>query len=232
MTGLSPEYLDRATPADVDVTDRVRTRYPDPTMGVPLPDAGAATAAHPLVTVGDSLTHGMSSGAVSRGETRTTGNAAPVRLHRRPPSGSPTSGSTAGTCVTACRTPQASPRPGSRRRRPTTTCSGPSRPTTATSQRAPSSARSGRPRPRSTPPAGSARTAASARWSWRTGRTTRCARSSTRTRSGLTPATTRWTERTDTPFGDPRTSRSSTAASSTPSALSTPTACCWRRCRT
>ena len=52
MTGLAPEYLDRATPADVDVTDRVRTRYPDPTLGVPLPDAGAATAAHPLVTVG------------------------------------------------------------------------------------------------------------------------------------------------------------------------------------
>ena len=68
MTGLPPEYLDRATPADVDVTDRVRTRYPDPTLGVPLPDAGADTAAHPLVTVGDSLTHGMSSGAVSRGE--------------------------------------------------------------------------------------------------------------------------------------------------------------------
>ncbi len=68
MTGLPPEYLDRATPADVDVTDRVRPRYPDPTLGVPLPDAGAATAAHPLVTVGDSLTHGMSSGAVSRGE--------------------------------------------------------------------------------------------------------------------------------------------------------------------
>ena len=54
MTGLPPEYLDRATPADVDVTDRVRTRYPDPTLGVPLPDAGADTAAHPLVTVGDS----------------------------------------------------------------------------------------------------------------------------------------------------------------------------------
>ena len=68
MTGLPPEYLDRATPADVDVTDRVRTRYPDPTLGVPLPVAAAETATHALVTVGDSLTHGMSSGAVSRGE--------------------------------------------------------------------------------------------------------------------------------------------------------------------
>ena len=64
------------------------------------------------------------------------------------------------------------------------------------------------------------------------GRTTRCARWSTRTRSGPTPATTRWTERTATPSGGPPVSPSSTAASSTPSAPSTPTACCWRRCRT
>ena len=90
------------------------------------------------------------------------GNAATVPSHR-PPRGSPTSGSTAGTCVTGCRTPPVSPQPGSPRRRLTTTCSAPSRPTTATSPRAPSSARSGRRRPRSTPPAGSARTAASAR---------------------------------------------------------------------
>jgi hypothetical protein len=62
---LPPEYLDPRTPPDVDVTDRVRVRYPDPTLGVDVPAAGADTAAHPLVTVGDSLTHGMSSGAVS-----------------------------------------------------------------------------------------------------------------------------------------------------------------------
>ena len=198
---------------DVDVTDRVRPRFPDPTLGVPLPDAGADTAAHPLVTVGDSLTHGMSSGAVSRGELAWPGMVAdclgvdlpgpayggplgglpfniegllrrlqdkfgdrlnplelvalPLELHHLvdanedywergdgavapPPSDSPTSGSTAGTCGTACRTPPASPQPGSPRRRLTTTCSGPSRPTTATSPRAPSSARSGRRRPRST----------------------------------------------------------------------------------
>ena len=66
MAVLPPEYLDANTPPDVDVTDRVRDRYPDPTLGVAVPDAAAGTAAHPLVTVGDSVTHGMSSGAVSR----------------------------------------------------------------------------------------------------------------------------------------------------------------------
>jgi hypothetical protein len=66
MAQLPPEYLDAKTPPDVDVTDRVRDRYPDPTLGVVVPDSGADGAAHPLVTVGDSLTHGMSSGAVSR----------------------------------------------------------------------------------------------------------------------------------------------------------------------
>jgi hypothetical protein len=62
---LAPEYLDSKTPPDVEVTDRVRPRFPDPTLGVAVPDPGAA-AAHPLVTVGDSVTHGMSHGAVSR----------------------------------------------------------------------------------------------------------------------------------------------------------------------
>jgi hypothetical protein len=65
MPQLPPEYLDSATPADVEVTDRVRERYPDPTLGVALAPAGDVPTAHPLVTVGDSLTHGMSSGAVS-----------------------------------------------------------------------------------------------------------------------------------------------------------------------
>lgn len=64
MTQLPSEYLDGNTPSDVAVTDRVRPRYPDPTLGVVVPDRGADSAAHPLVTVGDSLTHGMSSAAV------------------------------------------------------------------------------------------------------------------------------------------------------------------------
>lgn len=64
MPQLPPEYLDSATPPDVEVTDRVRVRYPDPTLGLAVPDVAEAAEGHPLVTVGDSLTHGMSSGAV------------------------------------------------------------------------------------------------------------------------------------------------------------------------
>jgi hypothetical protein len=64
---LPPEFLDPRTPPDVQVTDAVPPRHPDPTLGVDVPvDAGDAE--HPLVAVGDSTTHGMSSGAVS--ETR------------------------------------------------------------------------------------------------------------------------------------------------------------------
>ncbi|HEY2203397.1 MAG TPA: hypothetical protein VGH99_02815 [Pseudonocardia sp.] len=46
------------------MTDRVRPRYPDPTLGVVVPGAAPTPATHPLVTVGDSLVHGMSGGAV------------------------------------------------------------------------------------------------------------------------------------------------------------------------
>ena len=72
MAVLPPEYLDPNTPPDVVVTDTLRPRIDDPTLGVPLgppgPDVPAPPAdpAHPLVTVGDSLTHGLTSGAVSR----------------------------------------------------------------------------------------------------------------------------------------------------------------------
>ena len=69
MAQLPPEYLDPNTPPDVEVTDQAGPRYPDPTLGVAVPEAGAGTAAHSLVTVGDSLTHGMSSGAVFRPDT-------------------------------------------------------------------------------------------------------------------------------------------------------------------
>ena len=65
MSQLPPEYLDPRTPPDVDVTDRVRPRFPDPALGVAVPPPPAGPAAqHGLVTVGDSLTHGLSSGAV------------------------------------------------------------------------------------------------------------------------------------------------------------------------
>jgi hypothetical protein len=64
MSQLPPEYLDSGTPPDVDVTDRVRIRYPDATLGVTVATADDVPADHPLVAVGDSLTHGMTSGAV------------------------------------------------------------------------------------------------------------------------------------------------------------------------
>lgn len=66
MNPLPPEYLDPRTPADVVVTDHVRMRRPDPTLGVAVaPQDAGPPAGHGLVTVGDSLTHGMISGAVS-----------------------------------------------------------------------------------------------------------------------------------------------------------------------
>jgi hypothetical protein len=70
VSSLPAEYLDPATPPEVVVTDQIRPRVTDSTLGVPLGPAGPglpsvpATPRHPLVTVGDSLTHGMSSGAV------------------------------------------------------------------------------------------------------------------------------------------------------------------------
>jgi hypothetical protein len=70
MTDLPPEYLDSKTPPDVIVTDTAPRPITDPTLGEPLgtPLASApalpASPVHRLVTVGDSLTHGVSSGAV------------------------------------------------------------------------------------------------------------------------------------------------------------------------
>ena len=67
MNNLSAEYLDPETPSDVVVTDRIRPLITDPTLGVPLGNGGPSVLANParrLVTVGDSLTHGMSSAAV------------------------------------------------------------------------------------------------------------------------------------------------------------------------
>jgi hypothetical protein len=71
MSVLAPEYLDPHTPPDVVVTDRLPPRITDPTLGEPLGDPPAADVpvvdapTNTLVAVGDSLTHGMSSGAVS-----------------------------------------------------------------------------------------------------------------------------------------------------------------------
>jgi hypothetical protein len=72
MADLPPEFLDPATPPEVVVTDRLRPRIEDPTLGTALGPPAADVPAppsnpvHPLVTIGDSLTHGMTSGAVWR----------------------------------------------------------------------------------------------------------------------------------------------------------------------
>jgi hypothetical protein len=72
MSELPPDYLDPHTPADVVVTDRLPPRIEDPTLGEPLGSrspgilAPPSNPVHRLVTVGDSLTHGMSSAAVFR----------------------------------------------------------------------------------------------------------------------------------------------------------------------
>jgi len=70
VSDLPPELLDANTPSDVHVTDVAAPPVNDPTLGLPLGAAGAdrsmasGDAAHRLVTIGDSLTHGVSSGAV------------------------------------------------------------------------------------------------------------------------------------------------------------------------
>ena len=70
VSALPAEYLDPDTPPEVVVTDQIRPLVTDSTLGVPLGAPGPGLPAvpdpprHQLVTVGDSLTHGMSSGAV------------------------------------------------------------------------------------------------------------------------------------------------------------------------
>ena len=70
VSSLPAEYLDPATPPEVVVTDQIRPLITDSTLGVTLGAPGAGLPfvpdppRHRLVTVGDSLTHGMSSGAV------------------------------------------------------------------------------------------------------------------------------------------------------------------------
>ena len=72
MADLPPEYLDPKTPPDVIVTDTAAPPITDPTLGVAVgpgvPGVNVPVVpdhpAHRLVTIGDSLTHGVSSGAV------------------------------------------------------------------------------------------------------------------------------------------------------------------------
>ena len=67
MGDLAAELLDPNTPDEVEVTERVPSPIADPTLGIALTagdTAPAKAARHGLVTVGDSLTHGVMSGAV------------------------------------------------------------------------------------------------------------------------------------------------------------------------
>src|SRR6185312_5473798 len=72
VSALPAEYLDPGTPPEVVVTDQIRPLITDSTLGVPLGAPGPGLPSvpdpprHQLVTVGDSLTHGLSSGAVFR----------------------------------------------------------------------------------------------------------------------------------------------------------------------
>ena len=73
MPQLPPEYLDINTPPDVVVTDRLPAPIGDPALGEPLgalsPEVEhmlPSAPEHRLVTVGDSITHGVISGAVFR----------------------------------------------------------------------------------------------------------------------------------------------------------------------
>jgi hypothetical protein len=54
------------TPDDVKITSQARKPETDPTLGIPVPPASSADTKHRLVTIGDSLTHGFQSLAISK----------------------------------------------------------------------------------------------------------------------------------------------------------------------
>jgi hypothetical protein len=70
FTSLPAEYLDPGTPPEVVVTDQLNPPVTDSTLRAPLGAPGSGLPAMPdmlrptLVTIGDSLTHGMFSGAM------------------------------------------------------------------------------------------------------------------------------------------------------------------------
>lgn len=63
---VSPELLDPDTPDEVAIADRMPAPVDDPALGIAVAVERAGPAAHPLVVIGDSLTHGVSSAAVFR----------------------------------------------------------------------------------------------------------------------------------------------------------------------
>ena len=64
MRQLGPNDLDSKTPATVRITSEARRPEDDPTLGVRVEPPDGSSAAHRLVTIGDSLTHGFQSGAI------------------------------------------------------------------------------------------------------------------------------------------------------------------------
>jgi hypothetical protein len=61
---LGPDDFDSKTPASVKITAEARKPEDDPTLGVSVAPPDGSRAAHRLVTIGDSLTHGFQSGAI------------------------------------------------------------------------------------------------------------------------------------------------------------------------
>lgn len=66
MGDPSAELVDPATPAEVEVSERVAPPVDDPTLGIAVAPSTGSVSKHRLVTVGDSLSHGVMSGAVFR----------------------------------------------------------------------------------------------------------------------------------------------------------------------
>ena len=63
---MADQVCDRSTPAEVEIHFQPREPVTDPTLGIAVPGSAAQAAAHRLVTVGDSLTHGFMSAAIYR----------------------------------------------------------------------------------------------------------------------------------------------------------------------
>jgi hypothetical protein len=64
MANIADSPCDSTTPDEVELTDIPREPVWDPTLGLPVTVDQQRTPRHRLVTIGDSLTHGMQSGAV------------------------------------------------------------------------------------------------------------------------------------------------------------------------
>lgn len=64
LRALGPNDIAPKTPPSVKLTSEARAPVDDPTLGIPVVPPDGSNAAHRLVTLGDSLTHGFQSGAI------------------------------------------------------------------------------------------------------------------------------------------------------------------------